>query len=181
MNELYSSEERNKLNTFTTTYNNAIADYANKKALAEEYAQQAILHPNMSQLVADAALKATNAENAKQFAAQAKLDLDDYQRFLTSKYQQTFMQQHPELAPTLTQIQANANTELGIGQANAQSQTEIALGLGQINAAKGEDTAAIEAEKAAAEKKQKTYIYIGVGVVALLIGFYLYKQSKKTN
>lgn len=180
MNELYSSEERTKLTGFTNVYNSAIADYAAKKAEAEQLAQATILHPQFTQLAADAQLKAANAEAAKQFAAQAKIDLDDYQRFLTGKYQQSFMTQHPELAPTLTQIAANANTELGIGQANAQSATDIALGLAQNNAAKSLADAEKEAaDKAAAQKKM--YLYIGGGVVALILIFLVYKQMKNKN
>ena len=180
MNELYSSEERSKLDTFTTTYNNAIADYAAKKANAENLRQQFILHPNFTQLGASATLAEATAEAAKQFAAQAKIDMDDYQRFLNSKYQQSFIAQHPELAPTLTQIATQGQVDIATGQANADSATQIALGLGTINAAKGEADAAAQAEADKA-KKQKTYIYIGVGVVALILGFLIYKQMKNKN
>lgn len=182
MNELYNTDERTKLSGFTNVYNAAIADYAAKKAEAEQLAQATILHPQFTQLAADAQLKAANAAAAKEFAAQAKIDLDDYQRFLTGKYQQSFIAQHPELAPALTQIAADATTQQQIGLANAQSQTDIALGLGQINAAKGQTDAEIQAAKdAETAKKNKMYMYIGFGLSALIIGFLIYKQTKKNN
>lgn len=176
MNELYSSEERTKLTTFTNVYNAAVSDYASKKAKAENLRQQAILHPSFAQLQSSATLAESTAESAKQFAAEAKISLDDYQRFLTSKYDQTFTQQNPELAPMLAQIAADATTQQQIGLANAQSATEIALGL-QNKAKTAEELAA---ETAAADKK-KMYTYIGFGVAALIIGFLIYKQTKKNN
>ncbi len=168
---LYTGTEDSMLSAKTTAYNNALSDYQNKIAAYNSYVTWLSQNPGAASTASaqqNKVAKYNAMEAAKQFAADRKIDVEDYQSFLDQKYTLALNTEHPELAPALAQIAANG------AAAVAQA---AATGAAGVEQAKGEASlSVIEAENK--KKTQNIILYSVIGLVVLIIGFAIYKKMK---
>lgn len=193
---IYTGAEEQKLSSLQNASDNATLAYSNAQQSYNDASANRILVATAQgpkfhnpSLMNDALLSPAQYDNAltalknnipvlKQSAVDALIALNDYKDYLNTKYTAAFNAAHPELAPTLAQIAAQGAVELATaqGQAAATQTQAAAKATADLAAAQAEADA-----KAKAAKTQRIVIFSALGIVVVILGFYLWKKSKQSK